>query len=289
MSRRLAVPRRRARAGTPALRASCRSCPGATGPSARPTPTTHTFAIHGAGNVANTCAVRIRRGRDADAMHRRDRRAASTSRGIARSGTPTPTRTRRCTATTSPPAPLAWGAWRRPESELQVLGDVTGRDVLELGCGAAQWSAALARARRAAGRARRLDRTAPTRPQARRSTQRCRSCSRRRVAALRRALVRVGVLRSRRDELLRSRSVRCRKSARCCAEAGCSRSASPTRSCTSRGTSGASDSHASCTCDYDELGCIDFGEGTVDWVVAPGRWMRAAHAATGSRSSACSS
>ena len=24
---------------------------------------------------------------------------------------------------------------------------------------------------------------------------------------------------------------------------------------------------------YDELGCIDFGEGTVDWVIAPGRWV----------------
>src|SRR5215475_11774204 len=41
-------------------------------------------------------------------------------------------------------APLAWGAWRAPESELQVLGDVAGLDVLELGCGAAQWSIALA-------------------------------------------------------------------------------------------------------------------------------------------------
>ena len=37
----------------------------------------------------------------------------------------------------------AWGAFRRPESELQVLGDVRGRVVLELGCGGAQWSAAL--------------------------------------------------------------------------------------------------------------------------------------------------
>ncbi len=44
-------------------------------------------------------------------------------------------------------APLAWGAYRVPEAELRVLGeaaDLAGRDVLELGCGAAQWSIALA-------------------------------------------------------------------------------------------------------------------------------------------------
>jgi SAM-dependent methyltransferase len=40
----------------------------------------------------------------------------------------------------------AWGLWQVPESSLQVLGDVRGRDVLELGCGAAQWSIALAAA-----------------------------------------------------------------------------------------------------------------------------------------------
>ena len=41
--------------------------------------------------------------------------------------------------------PLAWGAWARPEADLQVLGDVGGLDVLELGCGAAQWTGFLAR------------------------------------------------------------------------------------------------------------------------------------------------
>lgn len=40
-------------------------------------------------------------------------------------------------------APLAWGAYRIPEDELDVLGDLRDRDVLELGCGAAQWSIAL--------------------------------------------------------------------------------------------------------------------------------------------------
>jgi len=40
----------------------------------------------------------------------------------------------------------AWGTWQIPERELQILGDVAGKDVLEYGCGAAQWSIALARA-----------------------------------------------------------------------------------------------------------------------------------------------
>ncbi len=40
---------------------------------------------------------------------------------------------------------LAWGVTQIPESELRVLGDVAGRDILEFGCGAAQWSIALAR------------------------------------------------------------------------------------------------------------------------------------------------
>jgi SAM-dependent methyltransferase len=35
--------------------------------------------------------------------------------------------------------------WQIPEVELKVLGEVEGRDALELGCGAAQWSIALAK------------------------------------------------------------------------------------------------------------------------------------------------
>jgi SAM-dependent methyltransferase len=42
-------------------------------------------------------------------------------------------------------SPMAWGIWSLPESELQLIGDVAGRDVLEYGCGGAQWSIALAR------------------------------------------------------------------------------------------------------------------------------------------------
>lgn len=39
---------------------------------------------------------------------------------------------------------MGWGMWHRPERELRVLGDVEGKDILELGCGAARWSVELA-------------------------------------------------------------------------------------------------------------------------------------------------
>jgi SAM-dependent methyltransferase len=38
---------------------------------------------------------------------------------------------------------MRWGVWGIPERRLRVLGEVAGRDILELGCGAAQWSIAL--------------------------------------------------------------------------------------------------------------------------------------------------
>ena len=41
--------------------------------------------------------------------------------------------------------PKAWGVWRVPESVVGALGETAGLDVLEYGCGAAQWSIALAR------------------------------------------------------------------------------------------------------------------------------------------------
>jgi SAM-dependent methyltransferase len=40
---------------------------------------------------------------------------------------------------------IAWGAFDVPEKEVDVLGDVSGLDVVELGCGTAYWSAWLAR------------------------------------------------------------------------------------------------------------------------------------------------
>ncbi len=40
---------------------------------------------------------------------------------------------------------ISWGSWSIDESELNVLGDVAGLDVVELGCGTAYFSAWLAR------------------------------------------------------------------------------------------------------------------------------------------------
>jgi SAM-dependent methyltransferase len=40
---------------------------------------------------------------------------------------------------------ISWGVWKAPESELRVLPDVAGKDVIELGCGTAYFSSWLAR------------------------------------------------------------------------------------------------------------------------------------------------
>ena len=40
---------------------------------------------------------------------------------------------------------ISWGVWGIPDSELDVLPDVAGKDVIELGCGTAYFSAWLAR------------------------------------------------------------------------------------------------------------------------------------------------
>jgi len=40
--------------------------------------------------------------------------------------------------------PRVWGVWAIPEDEIGALGPTEDQDVLELGCGAAQWSIALA-------------------------------------------------------------------------------------------------------------------------------------------------
>src|SRR4051812_29261616 len=40
---------------------------------------------------------------------------------------------------------INWGIWQKPECELNLLGDVEGLDIVELGCGTAYFSAWLAR------------------------------------------------------------------------------------------------------------------------------------------------
>jgi ubiquinone/menaquinone biosynthesis C-methylase UbiE len=51
---------------------------------------------------------------------------------------------RRNSSTLERDDPRGWGLWHVPERELHVLGAVRGKDVLELGCGAARWAVALA-------------------------------------------------------------------------------------------------------------------------------------------------
>ena len=50
-------------------------------------------------------------------------------------------------------AEIAWGVWQSPESTVKVLPDVSGKDVVELGCGTAYVGAWLKRrgARRVVG------------------------------------------------------------------------------------------------------------------------------------------
>ena len=133
----------------------------------------------------------------------------------------------------------AWGTTQIPESELRILGDVAGRDILEFGCGAAQWSIALARlgarpvgldlserqlaARSSAdGRGRRR---VPARP-----------CQRRGCATPG-CQLRCGVLRPRGNDVSPTRTGRCPRWRDYSAPAGCSRSATTRRSRRSAGRS----------------------------------------------------
>ena len=86
----------------------------------------------------------------------------------------------RARATRSRPTPRAWGVWRIPDVEVGALGDARGLDVLELGCGAAQWSIALAADGARVVGARPVARAAPPRARARspRAARPCPSCAR---------------------------------------------------------------------------------------------------------------
>jgi len=169
--------------------------------------------------------------------------------------------------------PLAWGAWRRPEAELRVLDDVTGRDVLELGCGAAQWSHALARlGARAVGldisaaqlrHARRAQPSEPILPfvlaDAEHTPFAAASfdvvfCDHGAMSFCNPAATVPEVAR-----VLRPRGVL----AFCVTHPLVYLTWDRERERQSRKL------HT----DYDGLGCIDFGDGTIDWVLPPSEWM----------------
>ena len=168
----------------------------------------------------------------------------TTSGTTGRSGTPTATTTRPRTVRRSRAHRRRGARSASPSPICRCSATCAGATVLELGCGAAQWSIALGARRCTRSRARRVDRA--TRPRAqcgRRAAPRARE---RRAAAVRSGVVRHRVLRPRRDELLRSRGHPARVRARRCAPAGCSRSARRTRCCTSRGTKRRSARRAAC-------------------------------------------
>jgi len=52
---------------------------------------------------------------------------------------------RRCAEVLGGSHATSWGIFRVPERELRLLGPVRGKRVLEVGCGAARWTASLAR------------------------------------------------------------------------------------------------------------------------------------------------
>ena len=167
--------------------------------------------------------------------------------------------------------PLAWGGFRKPESELNVLGDVRGKDMLELGCGGAQWSIAL---RATGARAVGLD------------------LSREQLRHARQGSASVPVLVSNAEQLPFASAVFdvvfCDHGAMSFCDpalilpevarvlrpggllAFCA--ATPLLYLTwnmEKGTQSRRLHHT-----YDDLGLIDFDDGTVDWVLPPGEWIQ---------------
>jgi len=168
-------------------------------------------------------------------------------------------------------APLAWGAFRVPEAQLGVLGDVAGLDVLELGCGAAQWSIALAgRDARVVG----LDVSAAQLAHARRAgaTQPLVQASGEQVpfadATFDIVFCDHGALSFCDPELIVPECARLLRAggllAFCCTH--------PLLYLTW------DDEHERQTrklqIDYGELGRMALAEGTIDWVLPPGEWLR---------------
>jgi SAM-dependent methyltransferase len=174
--------------------------------------------------------------------------------------------------------PLAWGAWRRPEAELLVLGDVSGRDVLELGCGGGQWSAALAtKGARGVG----IDLSMA-------QLDHARAHCRRHGVSVPLALTDAESLPFRADSF---DIVFCDHGAMSFCDpartlpevARVLRRGGMLAFCTTHPLvyltwNNVKDRQTrKLHLDYADLGCVDFGEGTVDWVLPPGTWLDLFH------------
>jgi ubiquinone/menaquinone biosynthesis C-methylase UbiE len=172
-------------------------------------------------------------------------------------------------------AEMAWGAWSVPEADLQVLGDVAGKDVLEYGCGAAQCAIKLARA---GARVTGLDQS---RSQLRHATEKITMarvpvrlcCASATAAPLRESSFDVvfcdhGAMSFCDPERTLPEVARVIRAGGVFAFCN----ATPYSYLTWNPVKGRPTRRLHRT--YDDLGRQDFGEGTIDWVLGPGEWVR---------------
>ena len=154
-----------------------------------------------------------------------------------------------------------------------MLGDVAGHDVLELGCGAAQWSVALAPLGARVRRPRRVALAAPARAARVGGDCRCSLADAERLPFADGSFDIVFCDHGA-HELLRPRTYAPRSQPGSCGRGGllafCG--ATPFSYLTWDPVKQKQTRRLHRT--YDDLGRQDFGDGTVDWVLGPGEWVR---------------
>ena len=245
-------------------------------------------AGHDVSIVAKGRRDRARRADDARRVQPRRRDAPTTSGTTGSSGTPTPTtyqaahgddaaRARRSRGARTASRSRAAGARRRRAA----------RDVLELGCGAAQWSIALDAARRTRRRPRPLARAAACTRATR--DRRCRSCSR--AASNCRSPTRAFdvVFCDHGAISFCDPDVIIPEVAACCAPGGLLAFCIAHPLLYLTWDQQKEKQTRRLQLDYDELGRMELDEGTIDWALPPGEWIRRAARATASRSRTSSS